>query len=70
MTTKPIRVGGDFGNSWPRRIIDVYRLGDGRLAHVATLTEGDTPTSPLLPGMDMPLARIFVGLPTEEAPEL
>jgi len=48
----------------------VYRLGGGRLAHVATLTESDTLTSPLLPGMEMPLARIFVGLPTEEPPEL
>src|SRR5262249_2228626 len=54
---------------WPRRVIDVYRLGGGKLAHVATLREGDTLTSPLLPGMDMPLARIFAGLPTEEAPE-
>ena len=55
---------------WLRRIIDVYRLGGTTLAHVATLTESDTLTSPLMPGMDMPLARIFVGLPTEEAPEL
>lgn len=55
---------------WPQRLIDVYRLGGTTLAHVATLTESDTLTSPLMPGMDMPLARIFVGLPTEEASEL
>jgi len=56
---------------WPRRTIDVYRASGGPstssgqsvLALAAALRDGDTLTSPLLPGFVVPLERIFVGLP-------
>ncbi len=51
---------------WPRRKIDVYRLADGKLQFVATLTERDTLASPLLSGFTAPLERVFIGLPAED----
>jgi len=51
---------------WPRRSIDVYRLAAAGLTLALALRDGDTLTSPLLPGFAVPLARIFAGLPTTE----
>jgi Uma2 family endonuclease len=41
--------------------IKVYRLADGRYTRVAELTlrDGDLLTTPLLPGLELPLAEIF-----------
>jgi len=41
--------------------IKVYRLTDGRYTRVAELTlrDGDVLTTPLLPGLELPLAEIF-----------
>jgi Uma2 family endonuclease len=52
---------------WPRRKVDVYRLIDDELQFVATLAEHDTLVSPLLPGFKAALARVFVGLPAQDA---
>jgi len=52
---------------WPRRMIDVYRLLGGTLALTQALRDGDTLTSPLLPGFALPLVRIFAGLPSSDA---
>jgi len=37
----------------------VYRRDDGRLRLAATLSVGDALTTPLLPGLEIPLAEIF-----------
>ena len=44
---------------WQRRQIDVFRRADKALELVATLVEGDTLDSPLLPGFAMPLGELF-----------
>lgn len=45
--------------SWERRLVDVYRREADALGLTATLTEGDTLTSPLLPGFSAPVAGLF-----------
>jgi len=52
---------------WPRRTVDVYRLADGELRFITTLTEHDALTSPLLPSFKAPLERVFIGLPAKDA---
>lgn len=48
--------------SWLARQVEVYRREDLRLRHVATLTERDRLTSPLLPGFTLPAAELFTAL--------
>jgi Uma2 family endonuclease len=49
---------------WRQRWIQVYRRENQALRHVATLVEGDTLESPLLPGFACPVARLFSGVPS------
>lgn len=44
---------------WRDRTLLIYRRQDARLVRVATLTAEDTLTSPLLPGFEVPVARLF-----------
>lgn len=44
---------------WQRALVDVYRRQGEQLRLVATLSVGDTLTSPLLPGFALPIARLF-----------
>ncbi len=44
---------------WRRRTVDVYRRDAGRLVLVSTLADGDTLTSPLLPGFSCPLIDLW-----------
>lgn len=50
----------------PARTIAVYRLAAGLLTLVATLGDGDTLTSPLLPGFAAPLADLFADIPLDD----
>jgi len=44
---------------WRRHTVDVYRREDGALRLVATLSDGDTVTSPLLPGFASPVSSLW-----------
>jgi Uma2 family endonuclease len=48
---------------WQRRQIELYRRADATLQLAATLLEGDTLESPLLPGFAYPLRDLFARLP-------
>ena len=45
--------------SWQLQTIEIYRRSPTQLQLVATLLSGDTLTSSLLPGFQVPLSRIF-----------
>lgn len=47
---------------WESRQVEVYRRSDGRLVLVATLSERDTLTSPMLPGFACPVGSLFSGI--------
>ncbi len=49
--------------SWEQRWLEIYRRSDAALRLAATLLEGDTLTSPLLPGFSCSLAELFARLP-------
>jgi Uma2 family endonuclease len=46
--------------NWQLKTLEIYRHTDVQLQLVATLLEGDTLTSPLLPGFSTALAQIFL----------
>jgi Uma2 family endonuclease len=48
---------------WQRRQVEVFRRADAALQLTATLLEGDTLVSPLLPGFGLPLAALFARIP-------
>jgi Uma2 family endonuclease len=48
---------------WQRRQIEVYRRVDAALALAATLLEGDSLESPLLPGFALTLGDLFARIP-------
>lgn len=48
---------------WTRKQVEVYRRIEGELRLAATLGEGDTLTSPQLPGFTCPVSSLFTGLP-------
>jgi Uma2 family endonuclease len=45
--------------NWQQKTIELYRRSDAQLQLVATLLEGDTLTSPLLPEFRVAIAQIF-----------
>jgi Uma2 family endonuclease len=45
--------------NWQLKTLEVYRRSDTQLQLIATLLEGDTLTSPLLPGFSTAIAQIF-----------
>lgn len=45
--------------NWQLKTLEIYRRSDAQLHLVVTLLEGDTLTSPLLPGFSTPIAQIF-----------
>ncbi|MGF1574504.1 MAG: Uma2 family endonuclease [Cyanophyceae cyanobacterium] len=47
--------------SWQLQTIEIYRRSQTQLQLVATLLSGDTLTSSLLPGFQVPMSRIFEG---------
>ena len=47
---------------WVLRQVEVYRRQEGRLLAAATLAEGETLTSPLLPGFSCPVSDLFFGV--------
>jgi len=51
---------------WRLREITVYRREDAQLKLVATMCEGDTLTSSLLPGFKWPLAQLFEDIPRQK----
>ncbi len=44
---------------WRMRTVEVFRRAEDALLPVATLTDGDALTSPLLPGFACPVARLW-----------
>jgi len=46
--------------NWQLKTVEIYRRTDAQLQLVATLLEGDTLTSPLLPGFSTAIAQIFL----------
>lgn len=46
--------------NWQLKTLEIYRRADAQLQLVATLLEGDTLTSPLLPGFTTLIAQIFL----------
>lgn len=46
--------------NWQLKTVEIYRRSDAQLQLVATLFEGDTLTSPLLPGFSTAIAQIFL----------
>ncbi len=46
--------------NWQLKTLEIYRRTDTRLQLVATLLEGDTLSSPLLPGFSISTAQIFL----------
>ena len=44
---------------WRRRTVDIYRRDTDRLLLIATLADGDTLTSPLLPGFSYPVSNLW-----------
>lgn len=47
---------------WELHQVEVYRRAEGRLQLAATLGEGDTLTSPLLPGFTCAIGSLFAGI--------
>ena len=45
--------------NWQLKTLEIYRRSDAQLHLVATLLEGDTVTSPLLPGFSTSVTQIF-----------
>ena len=45
--------------NWQLKTLEIYRRSEAQLHLVATLLEGDTLTTPLLPGFSSPVAQIF-----------
>jgi Uma2 family endonuclease len=50
---------------WRRRQVEVFRREDSTLGLIATLLEGDTLHSPMLPGFALPLEELFAQIPRE-----
>lgn len=50
---------------WRIRVILVYRRSGAALELIATLGPDDTLTSPVLPGISCPVARLFAGVPPQ-----
>jgi Uma2 family endonuclease len=49
---------------WPARRMEIFRLSDAGSLDLATiLTETDFLSSPLLPGFEHPMGRLFIGVP-------
>jgi Uma2 family endonuclease len=46
--------------NWQLKTLEVYRRTNAQLQLVATLLEGDTLTSPLLPGFSTAIAQVFL----------
>ncbi|NJP11534.1 MAG: Uma2 family endonuclease [Leptolyngbyaceae cyanobacterium RU_5_1] len=46
--------------NWQLKTLEIYRRTDAQLQLVATLLEGDTLTSPLLPSFSTAIAQIFL----------
>lgn len=46
--------------NWQLKTLEVYRRTNAQLQLVTTLLEGDTLTSPLLPGFSAPIAQAFL----------
>lgn len=46
--------------NWQLKTLSIYRRTDAQLQLFATLLEGDTLTSPLLPGFSTSIAQIFI----------
>ena len=51
---------------WRSRLVEVFRRDDTHLDKVATLTESDTLTTPLLPALSCRVAELFAGIPKSE----
>lgn len=51
--------------SWQQRTVEVYRRVDLELRLAATLLEEDVLQSPMLPGFELRLQKLFAGIPTE-----
>ena len=49
--------------NWPERAVAVYRRQNGGLHLAATLLEGESLESPVLPGFSCPVASIFADVP-------
>jgi Uma2 family endonuclease len=45
--------------SWQQKTLEIYRRTEAQLKLVATLLDGDTLTSPLLPGFNTAITQIF-----------
>ena len=50
---------------WRQRRIEVFRRKDARLLLVATLSESDSLTTPLIPAFACPIADLFTGIPLD-----
>jgi Uma2 family endonuclease len=50
---------------WRRRQVEVFRREDSTLGLIATLLEGDTLQSPMLPDFALPLEELFAQIPRE-----
>ena len=48
---------------WQRRQVEVFRRVDAALQLIATLLEGDSLQSPLLPGFALPIGGLFAQVP-------
>ena len=46
--------------NWQQKTLEIYRRSNAQLQLVATLLEGDTLTSPLLPEFSTPITQIFL----------
>ncbi len=51
---------------WRARLVEIFRRKDSGLVKVATLTESDTLTTPLLPALSCRVAELFMGIPKSE----
>ncbi len=51
--------------NWMLRCIDVYRRDQAQLHYIATLSEGDSLESPLLPGFSCAVGELFERIPRE-----
>lgn len=54
---------------WPQHTIDIYRRDSDLLVLAATMRPGDTLVSALLPGFEVPIDRLFAGVPFGELRE-
>ena len=46
--------------NWQLKTLEIYRRSEAQLQLVVTLIDGDTLTSPLLPGFSIPMATVFL----------